>query len=88
LPSKAFGPLFKALLQNPVPPSVVAQKIVEIVQNGTWQLRHPVGPDAAPLLQWRSQMTDEKWVELHASDDETWYRNVERDLGLDARPKG
>ncbi len=34
-----------------------------------------------------NQMTDEKWVELHASDDETWYRNVERDLGLDARPK-
>jgi NAD(P)-dependent dehydrogenase (short-subunit alcohol dehydrogenase family) len=82
-----FGALFKASLKNPVPPSLVAQNIVEIAQNGTWQLRHPVGPDAAPLLQWRSQMTDEKWVELHASDDETWYRNVELDLGLDARPK-
>jgi hypothetical protein len=58
---------------------------VEIVQ--TWQLRHPVGPDAAPFLQWRGQMTDEEWVDLNASDDKTWYRNLERDFGLDVRPK-
>jgi len=24
---------------------------------------------------------------LHASDNETWYRRVERDFGLDTRPK-
>jgi hypothetical protein len=32
-------------------------------------------------------MTDEEWVDLNASDDETWYRSLERDFGLDARPK-
>ena len=82
-----FAALFTAALKNPVPPSLVAQKIVDIARNGTWQLRHPVGPDAVPFLEWRSQMTDEDWVSLNASDDETWYRSLERDFGMDARPK-
>jgi NAD(P)-dependent dehydrogenase (short-subunit alcohol dehydrogenase family) len=82
-----FASLFQASLQNPAPPSLVGQKILEIVENGTWQLRHPVGPDAVPFLQWRRQMTDEQWVDLNASDDENWYRNLERDFGLDTRPK-
>jgi NAD(P)-dependent dehydrogenase (short-subunit alcohol dehydrogenase family) len=82
-----FTSLFTASLKNPVPPSLVGQKILEIVQSGTWQLRHPVGPDAAPFLHWRGRMTDEQWVDLNASDDETWYRSLERDFGLDARPK-
>ena len=66
---------------------MVAQKILEVAESGSWQLRHLVGPDAVPFLQWRNQMTDEEWVELHASDNETWYRRVERDFGLDTRPK-
>ena len=82
-----FASLFAASLKNPAPPSLVAQKIMEIAESGTWQLRHPVGPDAAPFLQWRRQMTDEEWVDLNASDDEAWYRSLERDFGLDARPK-
>ena len=82
-----FASLFRASLNNPAPPSLVAQKILEIVESGTWQLRHPVGPDAVPFLQWRRHMTDEEWVDLNASDDETWYRSVERDFGMDTRPK-
>ena len=50
-----FASLFVASLKNPAPPSLVGQKIVEIAESGTWQLRHPVGPDAAPFLQWRSR---------------------------------
>lgn len=80
-----FGALFKASLKNPVPPSLVAQKILEIAGNGTWQLRYPVGPDAAPLLQWRSSFSDEEWVDLNASDDETWNRRMGRDLGLNTQ---
>ena len=68
--------VFTDALQNPASPSVVAEKILEIAESGTWQLRHPVGPDAVPLLQWRSQMTDEEWVDLHASDDETYIRRL------------
>jgi NAD(P)-dependent dehydrogenase (short-subunit alcohol dehydrogenase family) len=82
-----FASLFAASLENPAPPSLVGQKILEIVESGTWQLRHPVGPDAAPFLQWRREKTDEEWVDLNASDDETWYRSMEHDFGLDTRPK-
>jgi NAD(P)-dependent dehydrogenase (short-subunit alcohol dehydrogenase family) len=77
--------LFQTALRTPVPPSLVAQKILEIAENGTWQLRHPVGPDAIPFLRWRSKFTDEEWVEVNGSDDET--RSLERDFGLSGDPK-
>jgi hypothetical protein len=32
-------------------------------------------------------MTDEEWVDLHAADDETWYRRMEHDSGMAIRPK-
>jgi NAD(P)-dependent dehydrogenase (short-subunit alcohol dehydrogenase family) len=82
-----FASLFQASLKNPVPPTLVAEKILEVAESASWHLRHLVGPDAAPFLQWRSQMTDEEWVELYASDDETWYARIERDFGMDTRPK-
>lgn len=82
-----FSHLFVASLKNPVSPSVVAEKILEIAASGTWTLRHPVGPDAVPFLQWRAQFTDEEWVNLHAGDDDSWYARVEQDFGLDTRPK-
>jgi len=82
-----FASLFAASLKNPVSPSLVAEKIVEIAESGTWQLRHPIGPDAIPFLQWRGEKTDEEWVDLNASDDETWYVSLQRDFGLDTRPK-
>jgi NAD(P)-dependent dehydrogenase (short-subunit alcohol dehydrogenase family) len=82
-----FALLFANSLKNPVPPSLVAKKILEIAESGTWQLRHPVGPSAVPFLQWRSGMTDEQWVELNASDDETWFRSMGLDLHLELQPK-
>ncbi|MEO8591900.1 MAG: SDR family oxidoreductase [Candidatus Solibacter sp.] len=67
--------VFTATLTTaPVPPSVVAQKIVEVALSDTWQLRHPVGPDAVPTIAWRKGMTDEQWVDLHSADDETFQR--------------
>jgi NAD(P)-dependent dehydrogenase (short-subunit alcohol dehydrogenase family) len=78
--------LFAASLANPAPPSVVADKVLEIATSGSWQLRHPVGPDAAPFLGWRRQMTDEAWVDFGALDDDAWYERVKTDFGLDARP--
>jgi NAD(P)-dependent dehydrogenase (short-subunit alcohol dehydrogenase family) len=81
-----FAAMFTAALKNPVPPSLVAQKILEVAQSDSWQLRHPVGPDALPFLQWRKGMTDEEWIDNSACDDETYYRNLERDFGLVARP--
>jgi NAD(P)-dependent dehydrogenase (short-subunit alcohol dehydrogenase family) len=78
--------LFAASLANPAPPSLVADRVLEIATSGTWQLRHPVGPDAAPFLGWRGQMSDEAWVDFGALDDEAWYDRVKTDFGLDARP--
>ena len=83
---RRFSHLFTAALKNPAPPSLVAEKILSIVESGTWQLRHPVGPDAEPFLAWRKSMTDEEWVSLHAADDETWYARMERDFGMTIRP--
>jgi len=77
-----FAALFTSSLRHPVPPSLVGEKIVEIAQSGTWQLRHPVGPDAQPLLAWRNGMTDEQWIEFNGSDDETWYRNMGLELPI------
>ena len=78
--------LFKASLQNPTPPSVVAHKIVGIVQSGDATLRHPAGPDANGFLSWRASMTDEQWIAWGgAESDEEWLRNMKRDLGLDIR---
>jgi len=75
-----FAALFAKSLKNGVLPWVVAKKILQIAQTGTWQLRHPVGPDATPLLQSRKGMTDEQWIDLNAADDETWYRNMGLEL--------
>jgi NAD(P)-dependent dehydrogenase (short-subunit alcohol dehydrogenase family) len=80
--SRRLNELFRASLENPVSPYVVGEKIRDIVDSGTWQLRHPVGPDAAGLLGWRASMTDEKWVEWGALSDEEWVAYVRQNFGL------
>ena len=84
--ARRMAGLFSASLQTPTSPNEVAQKIREIIESGTLQLRHPVGPDAEPFLKWRAAMADEQWVDWGAADDATWYQSVERDFGLNARP--
>ena len=83
---RRMAAMFVAALQQPVPPGVVADKLVEIAERGSWQFRHPVGPDAAPFLQWRASLSDEAWVEWGALDDDTWYARVQADFGMDVRP--
>jgi NAD(P)-dependent dehydrogenase (short-subunit alcohol dehydrogenase family) len=74
--SARFVVLYENSLKTPVPPSVVADKILEIANSDTWQLRHPVGPDALPLIQWHAQMTDEEWVDTNAGDDATFFARL------------
>lgn len=78
--------MFRAALARPTPPEVTASLIREIVESGTWQLRHQSGPDAAPFLGWRASLSDDQWVDWSAQDDESWYAAVERDFGMNARP--
>jgi NAD(P)-dependent dehydrogenase (short-subunit alcohol dehydrogenase family) len=82
-----FSGLFRAALATPVPPAVTAGIVGGIIDSGTWQLRHPSGPDAAAFMAWRASMTDEQWIAWNAQDDESWYQQVERDFGLNARPQ-
>lgn len=84
---RRFAGMFEGSLANPVPPSLVAEKIREILESGTWKFRHPVGPDAEPFLNWRASMTDEEWVNWGALNNDEWYERVQRDFNLDARPK-
>ena len=80
-----FGGLFVAALHHPTNAGIVAEKMLEIANSESWQLRHPVGPDAIPFLQWRASMTDEEYVDWNAATDEDWYNAVENTFGLNAR---
>jgi len=84
---RRFGGLFRAALENPVPPETTAVIIRQIIESDTWQLRHLSGPDAGALVGWRAAMSDEQWIECNAQDDEGWYDQVQRDFGLNARPE-
>lgn len=74
--------LFRASLEHPVSPFVVGDRIRDIVDSGTWTLRHPVGPDASGFLQWRTSLTDEQWVAWGAMTDEEWVAYVRSTFGL------
>ncbi len=69
---------FTNALHTPTSPTLVADKILDIAAGASWQLRHLVGPNAAPFIDWRRGMTDEEWVDLHSSDDETYFRRVQQ----------
>jgi len=81
---RRMNAIFDAGRKAQIPPSVVADKIVEIVQSKTWKLRHPTGPDAEPFLQYRASITDEEWVNLHAVEsDEEFAAIIKRTFGMD-----
>lgn len=84
---RRFGGLFAETLKMPTPASMVADKILEIAESGTWKLKHPVGPTAEPFLGWRASMTDEEWVDWNAKTDEEWYDAVESTFGMNCRPE-
>jgi NAD(P)-dependent dehydrogenase (short-subunit alcohol dehydrogenase family) len=81
--TKRIAAIFAASLQNPTSAYVVGEKIREIVESGSWQLRYPTGPDAAPLLAKRAAMTDEQWVETQGNrDDAEWAARFEKTFGF------
>jgi NAD(P)-dependent dehydrogenase (short-subunit alcohol dehydrogenase family) len=75
--------LFRASLKQPTAPALVAGVIRNIIESGTWQVRHPAGPDAQPFLNWRSAMTDEQWVDFNALDAAGFRERVKADFGLE-----
>lgn len=87
--ARRISGLFRAALasETPRPPGLVAEAIRGIIESGTWQLRHPVGPGAAASIERRKALADEAWVEWGALEDDAWYESVQQAFGLDARPK-
>jgi NAD(P)-dependent dehydrogenase (short-subunit alcohol dehydrogenase family) len=67
--ARRMASLFSNALQTPTTPSVVADKILEIVKSGTWKFRHTVGPDAEGYIQARFKMSDEDWISRGASGE-------------------
>jgi NAD(P)-dependent dehydrogenase (short-subunit alcohol dehydrogenase family) len=85
--SRHLAALFEAALKQPRPPSIVASVIRNVIESGTWKLRHPAGPDAEQFLAWRAGMTDEEWVDFNALDDEGFRNRVKSDFDLDINIK-
>lgn len=84
--AKRIAALFAAVMAaGAATPEMVGQKIREIVESGTWQLRHPASSDAAPFLAWRASMSDEDWAAWGALDDANWAAAVKRDFGIDLK---
>ena len=77
--------LYSASLQHPVSPFIVGEKIREIIESNSWQLRYPVGPDAEGFLAWRSSLSDEDFVSFGAIDDDEWCEYLHSNFGLDVR---
>src|SRR5215472_1468939 len=83
---RRLGAMFTATLgAGAGRPETVAEKIREIIDSGTWQLRHPVGPDAEPFLGWRRSLDDDGWVNWGAQSDADWLQAVKKDLGMDLK---
>lgn len=82
-----FAAMFAAALRNPVPPTLVAEKILYVAQSGTQQLRHLVGPDAATLVNWRRQMSDEEWREINGADDNVFFTRLKQAFNPASQPE-
>lgn len=80
--SKRMNALFASALENPVSPFVVAEKIEEILNDGTGRFRFPAGPDAEPLIAWRKAKSDQEWIGLQALDNESWAEEIKHQFGL------
>jgi hypothetical protein len=56
-----------------------------LVEGDNWQLRYPVGPDAAPFLKWRASLTDEEVVNNSGASDAEYKARVKQVFRLDLK---
>jgi NAD(P)-dependent dehydrogenase (short-subunit alcohol dehydrogenase family) len=83
---RRFRAVVAASLQHATGSGVVAEQIRKVIEEGTSQLRYPVGRDARTLFAWRKMISDEEWVERNAiPDDEEWLKRVFQESGVDLR---
>jgi NAD(P)-dependent dehydrogenase (short-subunit alcohol dehydrogenase family) len=83
--ARRLSAFFAASLTKPTSPYVVGKQIQQIVEGYSWQLRYPVGPDAAPSLKWRASLTDEEVVNQGGASDAEYKAGVKQMFGLDLK---
>ena len=76
---------FAASRARPIPPSVVADAIRDIVASDNLQLRYLVGPDADRWIKARANKTDEQVVLQGNESDAEFAQRMKRELGIDVR---
>jgi len=66
------GKMFASGFKAATPPEAVADVILEAIQTPEYKLRWPVGDDAFGMLEGRSKISDEDWVQMgdELSDEE------------------
>ena len=76
---------FAASRAKPIPPSVVADAIRDIVASDSLQLRYLVGPDADLWIKARANKTDEQVVLQGNESDAEFAQRMKRELGIDVQ---
>jgi NAD(P)-dependent dehydrogenase (short-subunit alcohol dehydrogenase family) len=76
---------FAASRAKPIPPSVVADAIRDIVASDSLQLRYLVGPDADLWIKARANKTDEQVVLQGNESDAEFAQRTKRELGIDVK---
>ena len=76
---------FAASRARPIPPSVVADAIRDIVASDNLQLRYLVGPDADRWIKARANKTDEQVVLQGNESDAEFAQRMKRELGIDVQ---
>jgi len=82
---RRFGAMLEESLKRSTPVTLVADKVLEIANGNSWQVRYAVGPDAEPSLMWRASMSDEEWTDWNAQNDEDWFKAIETYFGSSVR---
>lgn len=73
-PMRRLWQYFRAQLQDPRKPDIVAAAIEEAAFGASERLRYVVGPDAEALVRARAGVSDEEWVRIQSiEDDEEHY---------------
>jgi NAD(P)-dependent dehydrogenase (short-subunit alcohol dehydrogenase family) len=79
--------LFAFAAQGVAPPSLVSDKLQELVERGSDRFHHPIGPDSLIFLGYRLNTGDERLIETWGHpDDEVFVQRVSSDVMMDLGP--
>jgi NAD(P)-dependent dehydrogenase (short-subunit alcohol dehydrogenase family) len=83
-PMRRLWQYFRAQLETPRLPNIVAAAVEEAAFGTSGKLRYLVGPDAEALVRARTSVSDEEWVRVQAiQNDEEHYDEMARLMGGD-----